>query len=127
MSAVQKLGRRRQLDSAEQGNSDRRAATRYRLSLPISIHVPQEAKSFEGVSQNISIRGVYFITDQEIALGSSLDLSFTLPVENAEGTEVFVRAQGRAVRVGKEAGVGQLGVAMVIETYEIVSTSSSRS
>jgi hypothetical protein len=127
VTALLNLGKRRHLASQPQGILERRSATRYHLSLPVTIFVPEHAEPIKGVSQNISIRGVYFTTDHEFPEDSALDLSFTLPVEITEGTEVFVRAQGRAVRVEKEAYLGRIGVAMIIEKYEFVRASHSAS
>lgn len=106
---------------------DRRSAPRYLLSLPISAHVAHKAEPVAGISRNISVRGVYFTIDEELTPGSVLDVSFTLPVETSEDTEVFVRAQGRVVRVEKGTDAERSGVAMVIEKYEIVRTKPSRS
>ncbi len=127
MSALLRLGKRRQLGSQPRGALERRFATRYHLSLPITILLPERAEPLKGMSQNISVQGVYFTTDHELPEGCALDLSFMLPVEAAEGIEVFVRAQGRAVRVEKEAHRGQIGVAMIIEKYEIVRANPSAS
>lgn len=102
------------------GQPDRRSAPRYLLSLPIAAHAPQKAKPVAGLSRDISVRGVYFTIDQELTPGSVLDLSFTLPAEITEGMEVFVRAQGRVVRVERVVNAGRIGVAMVIQKYEIV-------
>lgn len=52
--------------------------------------------------------------------GSFLEFSLTLPAEFTESTEVFIHTQGRVVRVGREADAGRIGVAMVIQKYEIV-------
>lgn len=72
------------------------------------------------MTRNISVRGVYFTTDLKLTPGSFLDLSLTLPAEYTEGTEVFIRTQGRIVRVEREAEAGSIGVAMAIQKYEIV-------
>jgi hypothetical protein len=79
------------------------------------------------MSRDISVRGIYFSIDQELTPGSVLDLSFTLPAEITEGMEVFVRAQGRVVRVEMEINAGRIGVAMVIQKYEIVRAKPSLS
>jgi hypothetical protein len=102
------------------GHPDRRSAPRYLLSLPIAVRAGIESESVTGVSHNISVRGIYFTIDQEFPPGTVLDVSFTLPAEINEGTEVFVRAQGRVVRVEAESAAERVGVAIVIESYEIV-------
>jgi hypothetical protein len=109
------------------GQPDRRSAPRYLLPLPIAARIAQNAELVVGISRDISVRGVYFTIDQELTSGSVLDLSFTLPAEITEGTEVFVHTQGRVVRIEGETDSGRIGVAVAIEKYEIVRAKPSRS
>lgn len=107
---------------------ERRNARRYELSLPILIRVPLQgpATSRSGQTRDISTRGVYFILDNGLATGAELDLTMTLPAEITGGTEVFIRATGKVLRVETRTGDGQprTGVAAVIERYEIVRNES---
>jgi len=104
--------------------SERRTARRYDLSLPIIIRVPVEkdAGSRNGKTRDISTRGLYFTIDQELGPGAELDITLTLPAEVTRGTEVFIRAMGKVVRVDRapENGASRVGVAAVIERYEII-------
>ena len=105
--------------------TERRTARRYDLSLPIIIRGPltqKERDSKSGRTRDISTRGIYFTIDQDLAAGAQLDITLTLPAEITRGTEVFVRAQGRVVRVEKRSTDGdvQLGVAAIIERYDII-------
>jgi len=104
--------------------TERRTARRYDLSLPIIIRVPAErvADTQKGKTRDISTRGLYFVLDQDLEAGSELDITLTLPAEITHGTEVFVRALGKVVRVERRAedGVPQMGVAAVIERYDII-------
>jgi hypothetical protein len=60
--------------------------------------------------------------------GSELDITLTLPAEITRGTEVLVRAQGKVVRVEKrqEDNTLRLGVAAVIERYDIIRGNTAR-
>ncbi len=104
--------------------TERRAARRYDLSLPVIIRLPiqKEVPSRNGKTRDISTRGVYFTIDHELTAGAELDITLTLPAEITRGTEVFVRAQGKVVRVERrqENGSERLGVAAVIERYDII-------
>src|SRR5580700_4781886 len=104
--------------------NERRTARRYDLSLPVIIRVAVEkqAASRNGKTRDISTRGVYFILENDLNAGSELDLTMTLPAEITGGTEVFIRAIGKVVRVEKrpENGHQRVGVAAVIERYEII-------
>ena len=109
--------------------TERRTARRYDLSLPVMIRVPveKETSSRNGKTRDISTRGLYFTVDEDLGAGAELDITLTLPSEVTRGTEVFIRATGKVVRVDKkpENGASRVGVAAVIERYEIIRTDSS--
>ena len=105
--------------------TERRTARRYDLSLPVMIRIPVEKdiSAHSGKTRDISTRGVYFLIDNDLNAGAELDLTMTLPAEVTGGTDVFIRAIGKVVRVENRAETGELqrvGVAAVIERYEIV-------
>jgi PilZ domain len=104
--------------------TERRTARRYDLSLPLIIRVAAERVSDtqKGKTRDISTRGVYFVLDQDMEAGSELDITLTLPGEITHGAEVFVHALGKVVRVERrtEDGNTRMGVAAVIERYDII-------
>lgn len=103
--------------------SERRNARRYDLSLPVIVRVPTErATNQNGQTRDISTRGLYFVVDQDLQAGSELDITLTLPAEVTNSTDVFVRATGKVVRVERRGEEGELrmGVAAVIERYDII-------
>ncbi len=104
--------------------TERRTTRRYDLSLPVIIRIPTErpVDSQEGKTRDISTRGLYFVIEQDLEAGSELDITLTLPAEITHGTEVFVRAMGKVVRVERrtEDGTARMGVAAVIERYDII-------
>jgi hypothetical protein len=104
--------------------TERRTTRRYDLSLPVIIRIPTEhpVDSQEGKTRDISTRGLYFVIEQDLEAGSELDITLTLPAEITHGTEVFVRALGKVVRVERrtEDGTARMGVAAVIERYDII-------
>jgi hypothetical protein len=106
------------------GMTERRTTRRYDLSLPIIIRIPTEKTldSQQGKTRDISTRGLYFVIDQNLETGSELDITLTLPAEITHGTEVFVRALGKVVRVELrvEDDSTRMGVAAVIERYDII-------
>ncbi len=110
--------------------TERRTARRYDLSLPVNIRVPisREPKPHNGRTRDISTRGVYFTVQNDLTPGTELDFTLTLPAEITRGTEVFVRAHGRVVRVDKRTDDGHesTGVAAVIERYDIIRGEGSR-
>ena len=108
--------------------TERRTARRYDLSLPVIIRVPvdKEISSRNGKTRDISTRGVYFTLDEGLNDGAELDITLTLPSEVTRGSEVFIRAMGKVVRVDRrpENDASRVGVAAIIERYEIIRTDS---
>lgn len=104
--------------------TERRTARRYDLSLPISIRFAVERliDRRDGKTRDISTRGLYFVVSQELATGSEVDITLTLPAEITHASDVFVRARGKVLRVEPrlEDGEPRLGVAAVIERYDII-------
>jgi hypothetical protein len=68
------------------------------------------------------------VIEQDLQAGSELDITLTLPTEVTHGSEVFVRAAGKVVRVEPrtEARNMRLGVAAVIERYDIIRGENAR-
>jgi len=110
--------------------TERRTTRRYDLTLPIIIRIPAERTpdSQQGKTRDISTRGLYFVVDQNLESGSPLDITLTLPTEITHGSEVFVRAHGKVVRVERrmEDGSARMGIAAVIERYDIVRGEAAR-
>jgi hypothetical protein len=104
--------------------TERRNTRRYDLTLPVIIRLPSERAIVpqEGKTRDISTRGLYFVFDQGLEAGSELDLTLRLPPEITQGSEVFVRALGKVLRTEPrmEDGTARIGVAAVIEKYDIV-------
>lgn len=109
--------------------TERRTARRYDLSLPVIIRLPvdKDTTSKNGKTRDISTRGLYFTVEEDLGDGAELDITLTLPAEVTRGSEVFIRATGKVVRVDKKPDIGssRVGVAAVIERYEIIRTDSS--
>ena len=104
--------------------TERRTVRRYDLTLPVSIRIAAERRvdRQDGRTRDISTRGLYFVIGEDLDAGSELDITLTLPAEITHGTDVFVRAQGKVLRVERrvEDGEPRMGVAAVIERYDIV-------
>jgi len=109
--------------------SERRVARRYDLSLPVMVRIPAQgfAGTQSGRTRDISTKGLYFVIDQDVRAGSNLDIMLTLPKEMTNGEEVLVKASGKIVRVEsrREDGNERLGVAAVIERYDIMRGAAS--
>jgi PilZ domain-containing protein len=104
--------------------TERRTTRRYDLSLPVIVRVPTEraVETQKGKTRDISPRGLYFVIAEDLESGSEIDITLTLPSEITHGTDVFVRALGKVIRVERrmEDGSTRMGVAAVIERYDII-------
>ncbi len=109
--------------------AERRVARRYDLTLPISIRFGMERISArqEGRTRDISTKGLFFVINRSVETGSGLDITLTLPAEIVNGADVLVRAQGKVVRVEErfEEGEPKMGVAAVIERYDIIRSANT--
>jgi hypothetical protein len=109
--------------------SERRVTRRYDLSLPVMVRIPTPgfAETQSGRTRDISTKGLYFVIDQDVRAGANLDIMLTLPKEMTNGEEVLVKASGKIVRVESrmEDGNERLGVAAVIERYDIMRGAAS--
>jgi len=123
-------GKSRGVTRRMSGTAERRTTRRYDLSLPILIRGTAEKKpdSQTGKTRDVSTRGLYFVIDQNFEAGSELDLTLTLPPEVTRGAEVFVRAMGRVIRTEARMEDGEecMGIAAVIERYDIVRGDAAR-
>jgi|SRR4029077_11540118 len=110
--------------------TERRTTRRYDLSLPVAIRVPegQTLDSQQGKTRDVSTRGLYFVVDENMESGSELDITLTLPAEITNGSEVLIRAKGKVVRVERrmEDGNARMGVAAVIERYDMFRGKTAR-
>jgi len=84
--------------------TEQRKTRRYDLSLLVIIRDwrVKESLSCNGKTRDISSRGVYFTTDQNLSPGAALDITLRLPLEVTRDSEVFIRARGKVVRIEKK-------------------------
>lgn len=108
-------------------DSERRHFRRYDLSLPLMVRRADTGHAAEGFTRDISSRGIYFLISSEFPSGCRIDLTVSLARTGAGGLGSFVAARGRVVRVDRRSKNGDtvqtVGVAAVIESYDIIRSS----
>ena len=114
---------------------ERRAGQRFPYLLPLSLH--QQMGSIEGVgfTQDLSSRGVFFVTDAPLQEGAEIEITLRMPSEITLGESMRVRCRGHILRVMKPAALAQdstspvraetkIGVAVRLEGYDYLPESA---
>ena len=111
--APQEANRARELPI---GGPERRERIRVFTQLPLTV-------KFGGVYEtmaeavNISARGMFFMAQERLAVGTTIELVFRLPrrIIGAEG--IWLRCSAEVIRV--EEREGKFGIAAQIKSYEV--------
>ena len=103
---------------------ERRGAHRYKLPLPVVVkRLPLDVTlpEIHVVARDVSVSGIYFTSNQRLAVGSKLALSLTLPSEVAQGSAVIIDAQARVLRLDEcpTGDADPFGVAAIIDKFNI--------
>ena len=101
--------------------TERRRAHRYELFMPLQVLAG--TTNFQSAHlRDISTHGVYFVSEQSISPGTSLDVTFTLPQERGRPESVIVRGSGRTIRLDRLPGQSHplFGVAAAINRFDFV-------
>lgn len=105
--------------------SERRLAQRYEMFLPIEVSASQDSRreALTARLRDISSHGIYFRSDSEIAPGTELVFSISLPAELSDDLRVLVRGVGRVLRVDELADLPEriFGIAAAFDRLDIVS------
>jgi hypothetical protein len=100
--------------------ADRREARRFTMSLPMRVLSPvAEAGELGAETRDVSYRGLYFLADAKLKIGSEIDFVITLPEQVTQSSDVNIRCQGQIVRVEPTEN-GRLGIAAKIDRYEFL-------
>lgn len=105
---------------------ERRVGQRFPYLLPISFRQSVDGVEGVGFTQDLSSRGVFFLTDAPLTEGSEIELTVRMPSEITLGENMPVRCRGRILRVVRPGSTpslpgtvqGKIGVAVRFECYE---------
>lgn len=111
---------------------ERRVGQRFSYLLPVAFRDSSTGIEGRGFTQDLSSRGVFFLTDASVAEGSAIELTLRMPSEITLGENMPVRCCGRVLRVrsatnevsSSSAAITKIGVAVRLETYEYLSESA---
>lgn len=104
--------------------TERRASRRFTMALPLTLRLHKSSGHTEKPAQtrDVSFRGLYFWTDEELEAGGSIEFVLTLPKEMTMTRDVKIHCFGRVIRVDEQQQTR--GVGACIERYEFLPTSA---
>ena len=100
--------------------TERRTSRRFAMALPLILRLYSSSGPVEkrGETRDVSFRGLYFWTEEELEAGIPIEFVLTLPKEITMTRDVNIHCFGRVTRV--EAQRQSRGVAARIERYEFL-------
>lgn len=99
---------------------EKRAIRRFALQLPVTVTAASgEQVTAIAQTKDVSSHGICFYCDSNMARGSAIEFTVTLPTDVTMTEAINVRCLGTVVRVDGEAA-GKFSVAAVIDSYEFV-------
>jgi len=102
-------------------SSERRIDTRVNVRVPLQFRVLNNPGSTEQTAQseNISQRGLYFLTSVPLKVGTPLEVSLRMPEELAGRVASDVKCVARVVHIRQSSAPGGMsGIGLHIERYE---------
>lgn len=99
---------------------EKRAARRFALRVPVTVHRNGSGAAEAAQIRDVSARGICFYVDSNVAQGSPIGFTLTLPPEITLTESIRVQCKGRVVRVENTNPPGKVTVAAVIEEYEFL-------
>ncbi|HVZ60017.1 MAG TPA: PilZ domain-containing protein [Terriglobales bacterium] len=101
-----------------------------RKALRVPVEEPVSATWTNGGSHNsvgqtrdVSTSGIFFYADFEPTQGSCIELVLKFPAEVTQREDVCVLCKGKVVRIEPDAAEQRTGVAVEIESYEVLAES----
>ena len=87
---------------------EQRLKPRFSFQQPVLIRLRGESgrREVQGITENASAVGIFFVTYSAIPVGSDVDLTVSMP------HDVRVFAHGKVVRVEPRADEGKIGIAV---------------
>jgi PilZ domain len=106
---------------------ERRVGQRFPYLLATSFRQVKDGIEGVGFTQDLSSRGVFFLTDAPLVEGSEIELTLRMPSEITLGASMPVRCKGHILRIvrpassaigARHATQSKIGVAVRLECYE---------
>jgi hypothetical protein len=98
---------------------ERRAAQRFPFQIPVTLRLGGEVEC-RGVTQDVSARGAFILTDTKVGPAGGLEFTLVLPPEITLTESMQVRCRGKVLRVDGPGLGAKFGVAVMVEHYEFL-------
>lgn len=99
---------------------DRREARRFNMTLPLKVlSLDSNSSELKAYTRDVSYRGLYFLAEADLKLGTSIDFIITFPEQVTRSADVNIRCHGQVVRTEPTQN-GKMGIAAKIERYEFL-------
>ena len=89
--------------TSPQNQVERRVGQRFPFQLPVSLRSVGSGAEGVGCTQDVSSRGVFFLTSASLRESEEIELTLTMPAEITLGKDMRVRCRGRILRLAKAA------------------------
>lgn len=101
-------------------DTERRAARRFVMSLPLTVRLtsPEGHVEERGETRDISFRGLFFSIHKSVENGSAIEFVLTLPQQITNAGDVHIRCYAKVLRI--ESGNEGSGIAARIDRYEFL-------
>lgn len=107
---------------------ERRIGQRFPYLLPVSFRDASTGNEGLGFTQDVSSRGVLFLTDARLREGGEIELTLNMPSQITLGEDMRVRCRGRILRIlrptlaqnreGSNSAESKIAVAVRFDRYE---------
>lgn len=99
---------------------EKRRARRFELTLPVTLLAIEERQTQKTVrTRDISSTGLFFEFDQNVTIGSKIELVVDLPQEITQAGNVRLCCTGRVVRI-EHPTPARSGIAVSIDRYQFM-------
>jgi hypothetical protein len=91
--------------------SQRRAAVRYKLRLPVIFHWNDGTERTEGgFTSDVALDGALILSSRCPPVGANIRIEVLLPSPDPGGEEIRIECVGKVTRVLEHSGAGSFGV-----------------
>jgi hypothetical protein len=106
--------------------TERRVRTRVAVHWAIRLSRPENGRSIESTTEDVSSEGFYFLSDEPFQSGELLTWMLTVPSRMAGCSDLVLCGQARVARVDRAEAGKRFGIGCSIQDYTVVPVLPSR-